>query len=400
MDAERQINKPFISLLIIDLLLLAVFAFTRFMKKDMAILKKTQIPEKELQNTDSVLPLNKRESPGVPEEKKEYTAPIPSSPDSSSQEGNEGDGNVVPDVAEEPPISETEVSEDMLKRIRLFSNESSVIGISYQGDSHVKAEVPVSCQDFHSYKRVNEMWSIAVVSDGAGSKKNSAVGSEAVCTAFTYYIEQMLNDEQYLNGQIPCEKKWDIEFRSILNHFQSDISARFVNASASFDSYSATIIVLVYSKYGYMVAHVGDGRAGVKCNGQWRSIITPHKGDEANQTIFSTTLDFSKHLNLKMSNVYVPETAVSTDPIEAFALMSDGCENAIWHTYQKVDLPDGDFRVEDVNTPFGPALDDMIEILDIDEEASRRSRILNFIVNSPAMKKESDDKTVLFGRIS
>ena len=286
------------------------------------------------------------------------------------------------------------------ERTREFTSLPNVLGISYQGDSHAKAQKQIKCQDFHSFAKINDNWSIAVVSDGAGSKTKSDVGSKAVCVAFTFYISELLKkDNRFLEGEIPNEKVWDIEFRTILYLFQQDIKTKLVNEKDSFESFSATIIVLVFSPKGYMVAHVGDGRAGVKVKGEWKSILTPHKGEEVNQTIFSTTLDYSKHQNLMMSGIYVPETSVSTDSIESFVLMSDGCENGTWLTFQRRELPDGDFKVEDVNLPRAIVLDKLLELLDISDETERKASLIDFITQYKELVREGDDKTILIGRV-
>lgn len=297
-------------------------------------------------------------------------------------------------------VSSFDYSPQSVDRVRVFTSAPNLIGISYQGDSHVKAKIPVPCQDCHSFTKVNDVWNIAVVSDGAGSKEHSDIGSNAVCAAFPFYISDLLKKNAiFSDGNIADEKTWDIEFRSILYRFQDDIKKKFVNSNATFDSYAATIIVLVYSKKGYMVAHIGDGRAGIKTNGKWKSIMTPHKGEEANQTIFSTTIEFANKPGLKMSGIYVPETSVSEEPIESFVLMSDGCENGAWSTYQKVDLPDGDFKIQDVNLPRPQTLDMLLSFIDEPDETIRKANIIDFLTQYKEMKREGDDKTIIIGSV-
>ena len=280
------------------------------------------------------------------------------------------------------------------ERIRQFTNEQYAIGISYQGEGHIRNFTP--CQDFHSYKRINEYWSIAIVSDGAGSAKYSADGSKAVCLAFTHYLEDYLL-KSYPDGSLPENKEWDIEFRGMLHKFQIELSKQAEAQSIEFKSLAATIIIVAYSKQGYLVAHIGDGRAAVKTSEGWQAVITPHKGEEANQTIFSTSILFSNYPNLKMSGVYVPETYVGRTSIKAFSLMSDGCECGLWHMNHKVDLPNGDFRIEEKNVPYSKGLDDALSIID-ETSNLREKRLLKFITsyNNP-LAKEIDDKTILIG---
>ena len=286
------------------------------------------------------------------------------------------------------------------ERVRKFTNEPNVIGISYRGDSHIKSNS--SCQDYHYYEKLNTYWNLAIVSDGAGSAKHSDEGSRAVCAAFSFYIKKMIEaDTRFSNGDLLDSKTWDIEFKGMLTRFQNELRKNLVRDDMPFESFAATIIILLFSSKGFMVAHVGDGRAGVKINGEWRSIMSPHKGEEANQTIFSTSKYFGeKYLpNLKMSNVYVPEINSVQIPLEAFVLMSDGCENGAWMTYQRKDLPNGDFKVEDVNQPRGSSLDLCLQILDIPHD-KRESALIDYITSSSnAFINEPDDKTILTGII-
>ena len=312
-----------------------------------------------------------------------------------AQDGSKTDGTPVQPVVDEP--TKAQIYE---KRVRKFTTLNNVIGISYQGDNHIKATPVVPCQDCHSFTKVNDIWNIAIVSDGAGSKEHSDVGSDAVCAAFAFYLSNMLKtDKRFANGDIPNERIWDLEFRALLTKFQNELKIHKAFKSYEFGSLAATIVILAYSPKGYLFAHVGDGRAGVKVNGEWKSILTPHKGEEANQTIFSTTIEFINKPTLMMSGVFVPETKVEQCNIEAFVLMSDGCEDGAWATYQKVNLPDGDFKVEDVNQPRPQTLEELMSVLD-QKEDEQKGLIIDFITGyNKGFKTEGDDKTILIGRI-
>lgn len=288
------------------------------------------------------------------------------------------------------------------ERTRLFTNEKNVIGISYRGDSHIKSDTP--CQDCHTFSKINDKWSIAIVSDGAGSAKNSDQGSRAICAAFKYYIEKLIQENTILQeGHILDEKSWDIEFKGMITQFHRDLKDNIVKPEIPFESLAATIILLLYSSDGYMFAHIGDGRAAVRVNGDWKTILTPHKGSEANQTIFCTSqylgLGEKSRPNLKMSGIYVPETKAVDEQIDGFVLMSDGCENGAWITYQKRNLENGDFIVEDVNLPRKTILDQFINILG-QETSQREEATANFITGyNDAFENEPDDKTILIGLV-
>lgn len=284
------------------------------------------------------------------------------------------------------------------ERIRIFTQSEQVLGLSYRGDGHLKTNKP--CQDYHSFQRINKDWCLAIVSDGAGSAEHSDSGSKAVCAAFTSYVTKLVEDNSsFKGGAIPTEKVWDLEFRDMLNRFQNDLVGLIKSSKQDIESKSlaATIIVLLYSSQGYLIAHVGDGRAAVKVNGEWKAIFTPHKGEEANQTIFSTTLRFSEYVGLKMSGNYVPETHACSTPFEAFALMSDGCESGLWHMNEKIDLPNGDFKIKERNIPFSKGLNDALEIISCDDP---KKELLDFIrLYNNSLSREIDDKTLLIGKV-
>jgi hypothetical protein len=308
--------------------------------------------------------------------------------------------------AEKSGWNPSEVEEKKVKiiptpeeRVRAYTEEDAnhVLGISYRGESHIKSDT--LCQDYHSFKQIDENWSLAIVSDGAGSALHSDLGSRAVCYAFTEYITKLISsNSEYFNGNIPSEKNWDIEFRGMLSKFQSDLKIIAQKNSIELKTLAATIIILLFSKKGYLTAHVGDGRGAVKVAGQWIPIFTPHKGAEANMTIFSTTIDFAANPAFKMSGNYVPETHVSKESIEAFALMSDGCECGLWQMNERINLPDGDFRIEERNIPFARGLSDAIELCN--DIPAAKAKLISFVTeyNNP-LRREIDDKTLLIGKI-
>ena len=79
--------------------------------------------------------------------------------------------------------------------------------------------------------------------------------------------------------------------------------------------------------------------------------------------------------------------------------MSDGCENGAWITYQKRNLENGDFIVEDVNLPRKAVLDQFINILG-KEMSQREEATADFITEyNDAFENEPDDKTILIGLV-
>lgn len=290
-------------------------------------------------------------------------------------------------------------------RARCYTLAPKVVGISYQGNSHIKSNTP--CQDYHLFAKTNDVWNCAIVSDGAGSKKNSDQGSKFICEFFANALAKYFSNPAYSGGDIPVQDDWNKDVKQMLVDFQLELKEqKNCKNKEEFDSYGATLILLAYSPKGYVTAHVGDGRAGIAYESideegrktlVWESIMKPHKGEEANQTFFSTTSIFKQNPNLTLGGEPVPETRVSDKPINAFALMSDGCEEAAWITYKKVSMsekPD-DFVVKDVNKPRAKVLTDLLNTINPETTIDD---LENFVtVYNEVMSREADDKTILAG---
>lgn len=134
-------------------------------------------------------------------------------------------------------------------------------------------------------------------------------------------------------------------------------------------------------------------------SGGWKSMMTPHKGAEANQTIFLIS-DFWSYPNYVMSGVLVPESIVIREPVEAFALMSDGCENTSWQcTIQDPETG----RFYDRNKPFEGFFNPLEEtVLSFIKEGvledERQVKWRKFIESgTKGFVREQDDKTMIYG---
>ena len=165
-------------------------------------------------------------------------------------------------------------------------------------------------------------------------------------------------------------------------------------------SLSATAIVVIHAPIGILAVHIGDGRAGYKNeNGEWKKIITPHKGEEANQTIFLSSDFWDIHYYV-MSNKFVPEAVVVREKPIAFSLMSDGCESTAW-LYNQKDEKTGNFF--DPNVPFPDFFNPLCNTLQSFHKekvdlGERKEKWKNFITSgNKSFEREQDDKTMILG---
>ncbi|MBO5392318.1 MAG: protein phosphatase 2C domain-containing protein, partial [Pseudomonas sp.] len=209
------------------------------------------------------------------------------------------------------------------------SKDLSVVGASVIGLSHIQMNKP--CQDYCGYEELENGWGIAITSDGAGSAEHSEVGSKIVVERGIFHFKQKILSKKWMaENMLPTDAEWTQSAYYAFKSVYDDLKIVAEKNGKTLSSLAATAIVLIHTPRGILVSHIGDGRAGyADLNGCWKSIIVPHKGEEANQTIFMTS-EFWNIPNYVMSGVIVPESRVIRDVPSAFALMSDGCENTCW----------------------------------------------------------------------
>lgn len=278
------------------------------------------------------------------------------------------------------------------------SEKNYVVGISLRGKSHIKDNLP--CQDNHWFESVAEGWDLYVVSDGAGSAKHSERGSLANCKLIGKLVRQLLEKNNWVVENVfPSELEWYIEMRSIFEtiHLFYKSKVEEMSDGSVVKDFNATALVVLVTPNGLLSAHIGDGRMGYKDqNGNWHAIMTPHKGEEANQTLFVTSgWDRPSTPSYKICGLSVPEVRIIKEKPQVVILMSDGCEKATWEcTMYDEDLG----KYTDKNTPYAGFLNPLIHALDDSEEA-KLSTLQDIISNgTEACLREQDDKTILIGR--
>ncbi len=315
-----------------------------------------------------------------------------------------------------------------------------VVGFSIQGRSHISAGTP--CEDYHAYKEIAPGWRLFITSDGAGSARESARGSKANCEMAEKFIAQLLKAKGWVEkNYMPTELEWYVEcyniflsMKSIIfrqadkqaAQYKADKEAALEKLTATINAtsdpaaraklelkkqdiiadinkplcardFNATIILMLLTPRGMLTAHIGDGRMGYKTkDGEWKALMTPHKGDEASSTVFiPNDWEQTKVPAFTMSDVYLPDVRVIHEIPEAVVLMSDGCENITWTHYSK----DEAGHYFDPNKPFpgffNPLLDEMNEDHTPESRLDRLIEIIN--IGTPAGVTEHDDRTMLLG---
>jgi hypothetical protein len=126
--------------------------------------------------------------------------------------------------------------------------------------------------------------------------------------------------------------------------------------------------------------------------------MRPHRGEEANQTVFVTSA-WKEDDAAKLGNIPIPECVVVREKIRAFVIMSDGCEH---HTYVCSNIDSISGQWSDPNQPYGKFFEPVYQSLSqmykngtSQEEASLLWQ--NFLQQGKGFENELDDKTMILG---
>ncbi len=297
-----------------------------------------------------------------------------------------------PTTKSEPPITSPIPSS-------LQDKKWVLLGASVKGNGHIQSNMP--CQDNHKFVSIGNGWGVAVVSDGAGSAPHSELGSNVVVKRGVFHFKNLIEKEEWQkNNTLPTDMEWWQKSYDVLKTIRNEVALVAKKNNIEVKSLSATCLAVIYSPLGLLAVHVGDGRMGYKsATGEWKAMMTPHKGEEANQTIFLVS-DFWSIPNFALSGVLVPESIVVREPVKAFTLMSDGCENTSWLcTTQNPETG----KYFDQNKPFEGFFNPLEETLisfqanyvSCEEQQAKWNKFIES--GTDGFVREQDDKTMIYG---
>ncbi|ABX03134.1 MAG TPA: protein phosphatase 2C domain-containing protein [Herpetosiphon sp.] len=267
--------------------------------------------------------------------------------------------------------------------------QDSVIGLS-----HTQHGLP--CQDSSAHRALDNGWGVAVVADGLGSRKLSDRGSQFVVKHTCEKLFDLLHHYAWhKTNQLPTEQQWQGYVKAAFYDVYKELLQEAKVNDQSIHEYACTLISVIYSPIGILVAHVGDGRAGYSDRyGQWHSMITPHKGEEANEVMPFTADQVWKNPQELI------ECRVIQEPICGFVLMSDGCEK---HTFQCSQFDQANERWHDPNQPHQQFFDRLQQLFREQKQKGCKAEELKkmfkdiLLRGTTGFANESDDKTMILG---
>lgn len=274
------------------------------------------------------------------------------------------------------------------------------IGASATGLSHFNAVPPIPCQDAYAHKSVYAGWGISIVCDGAGSAKNSHIGSRFVANRAIEIFELIIFDNNLISlTSLPSQEEWEKLSKDGFLRLRLDLEDFALENNYAFTSLACTIICVIHSPLGILICHVGDGR-GAYLNGniEWNTMFSPHETDQDNITIFLTSEQWTRD-GYKMNNVSVPESKVIEGVMSAYALLTDGME---MHSFNLGYFDEAGEIFYPENKPFKGFFNNVFLTLKKmisdgvpeDEINKKWSEFINGGTNP--IKEEADDKTMLF----
>lgn len=190
------------------------------------------------------------------------------------------------------------------------------IGDAVQGRSHLKTNTP--CQDKTYIKKI-PTGVIAALADGAGSAKLSHYGAEQVTRTICDYLDE--NYEVLFNEDNGVKVK-----RTLLETVLLNLDLICEENKCSRYDLASTLQVIAIKNDSYILIHLGDGAIGYLKGNNLKVASVPNNGEFINETIFTTSSNAIKALQIKKGMI---------NEIAGFVLMSDGPEVSLYNKQEK-----------------------------------------------------------------
>jgi hypothetical protein len=247
------------------------------------------------------------------------------------------------------------------------------------------------CQDSFAYEILDNLI-ICVITDGAGSQKNSKLGSLLISKfAIKLFKQYALKYHLANHTNTLSSNTWRTDSIAILNQIRKKLNKIALSKKYDLCSMASTLIVAISTPTVIYSIHIGDGRAGyLNMEQEWKSFITPYTGIEVGMTVFLTTEYIWQY-----PQDYI-ETNVVHDKIKAITLLSDGAENA---SYKCINFDKETQKYIDYNKPhpgfYNPLVKFILENINVLDDDLHKVWGQFLADGTPAFTTETDDKTIL-----
>jgi len=269
-----------------------------------------------------------------------------------------------------------------------------ILADSVIGQEHIKNKIP--CQDSHRVETFGHNWGIVVVSDGLSSAARSDIGSGYIVDQAVEHLKEIISKEKWIeDNRLPSSLDWELLSIRMLHQIHQNLSLFAEKNYFELKDLAATVIAVVYSPFGLLITHMGDGRAGYRSRrGEWKSMMKPINGETASE-VMPITAPIWEEARLIFQFV---ESRVINEPVDAFTLMSDGCEDFCYETMVKDENGHG----KEVNRPHKAFFEPILEWFKGELNSKSKEEIdrkwHTFLENgNERIASEGDDKTLIIG---
>ncbi len=248
----------------------------------------------------------------------------------------------------------------MVNRSGIWAYSASVAG-----SRHLRRGVERQDRAFH---RVEGDFAIAVVSDGAGSARNSALGATVTTTRATAAATWRMLDL----AKSPTAADLEEVLRASVSGVRQSLEELSRQTGEPLQSYANTLLLAVQTDTLLGASQVGDGGMVISNDqGGFDCLTSPQRGEYANQTTFITSREWSENMDVKV---------VEAQP-KYLAMFSDGLENLV---------------IEGATQqPFFGFFNNVFQWLEGQSDPGRVEAELSGLLRSPRVTSKSDDDITL-----
>ena len=241
----------------------------------------------------------------------------------------------------------------------------SVYSASVAGTGHLQRGIERQDRVFH---RVEANFAIAVVSDGAGSARNSALGATVTTTRATSAAAWRLLDLAASPSAVELEEV----LRESASGARQSLEELSRQTGEPLQSYANTMLLAIQTDTLLGAAQVGDGGMVISNEqGGFECLTSPQRGEYANQTTFITSREGLAQMEVKV---------IEAQP-RYLAIFSDGLDNLVMeHATQQ---------------PFQPFFSNVFRWLEGQSDPVNAERELAGLLRSPRVTAKSDDDITL-----
>ncbi|MDZ8262563.1 PP2C family serine/threonine-protein phosphatase [Nostoc sp. ChiQUE01b] len=187
------------------------------------------------------------------------------------------------------------------------------------GTSHQKQGI--GCQDYGDYRIFKDVI-VGAVADGAGSAKNSDIGSKlAVETVLKCFFDINEFPQKQAFSQPLSKEEAQKVFAEIVNQVITELHNQADKEDYSVNDLACTLLFFIATPDWFAAMQIGDGFIVVRSQeSEYKLLFQPDKGEFANETTFITSTNALEEMQVEVIFQKQEFICASTDGLEKVAI--------------------------------------------------------------------------------